>query len=141
MCGSSTRPVSSRAAGSSPGSARRARSCSPSATELCLNESRFEVEASFRRPGSARTDAESVKITADTGYFWFFDEENVEVLVKVLDGCQFNNRYWVFAGGLTDVEVELEVRDSVTGKSVTYTNPQGQPFAQIRDTSALAACP
>ncbi|HUP24482.1 MAG TPA: hypothetical protein VNB06_16255 [Thermoanaerobaculia bacterium] len=115
--------------------------CNPSATRLCLNASRFEVEASFREPGGPRTDAESVKLTSDTGYFWFFDEENVEVVVKVLDACAINNRYWVFAGGLTDVDVELEVRDSVTGKSVTYRNSQGQPFAQIRDTSAIDACP
>jgi hypothetical protein len=115
--------------------------CSPSATKLCLNASRFEVEASFREPGQPRHDAESVKLTSDTGYFWFFDEENVEVVVKVLDACAINNRYWVFAGGLTDVDVELEVRDSVTGKGVTYRNAQGQPFAQIRDTSAIDACP
>ena len=122
-------------------SAQAAAECTPSDTRLCLNESRFEVEVSFRRPGSARADAESVKLTADTGFFWFFDEENVEVVVKVLNGCAFNDRYWVFAGGLTDVEVDLEVSDTVTGESVGYSNPQGQPFAQIRDTGALDACP
>jgi hypothetical protein len=123
------------------GGAEAAAACDPSATELCLNESRFEVEVSFRQPGASRKDAESVKLTSDTGYFWFFDEENVEVVVKVLNGCGFNDRYWVFAGGLTDVDVELVVRDTTSGKSVTYDNPQGQPFAPIRDTGALDACP
>ena len=36
---------------------------------------------------------------------WFFQAENVEAVVKVLNGCGINDRYWVFAGGLTDVKV------------------------------------
>ena len=33
--------------------------------------------------------------------------ENVEMVVKMLDGCPITNHWWVFAGGLTDVEVTL----------------------------------
>ena len=39
------------------------------------------------------------------------DPGNIEVFAKVLDGCAVNGHYWVFVGGLTDVEVELAVVD------------------------------
>ena len=29
------------------------------------------------------------------------------MVVKVLDACSFSNHFWVFAGGLTDVGVDL----------------------------------
>jgi hypothetical protein len=80
-------------------------------------------------------------ITADTRYFWFFNAANVEVVVKVLDGCSLNGSYWVFAAGLTDVDVMLAVTDTQTGLTKTYANPSGTKFRPIQDTSALAVCP
>ncbi|HXM78695.1 MAG TPA: hypothetical protein VOA00_05615, partial [Thermoanaerobaculia bacterium] len=65
----------------------------------------------------------------------------VEVVVKVLNGCGVNSRYWTFAGGLTDVNVILTVTDTQTGVVQTYVNPQGTPFEPIQDTSAFATCP
>ena len=53
--------------------------------------------------------------TSDTGQFWFFSSQNVEMVVKVLNGCGFNQRYWVFAGGLTNVQVTLTVTDMANG--------------------------
>jgi hypothetical protein len=82
----------------------------------------------------------AVALTGDTGYFTFFDAANVEVLVKVLNGCGLNSRYWTFAGGLTDVNVILTVTDTQTGSVQTYTNPQGTPFQPIQDTNAFATC-
>ncbi len=60
--------------------------------------------------------------------------------MKVLDGCSLNNHFWVFASGLTDVEVVLTVTDSQTGVSRTYFNPQGQAYTPVQDTSAFS-CP
>lgn len=80
-------------------------------------------------------------LTVDTGSFWFFDDSNLELMVKVLDGCAVNGRHWVFAAGLTDVEVELDVTDAWTGQTKTYRNPLGTPFAPIQDTAAFATCP
>jgi hypothetical protein len=59
----------------------------------------------------------------------------------VLDGCALNGRWWVFAGGLTNVGVTLTVTDTQTGEFRTYTSPIGVPFAPLQDTTAFANCP
>ncbi len=115
--------------------------CTPSATALCLNNNRFRVEATFDTTGGLSGQAQVVKLTAETGYLWFFSSNNVEVVVKVLNACSFNNRYWVYSAGLTDVHVVLTVTDTETGAFKTYTNPQGRAFLPILDSSAFATCP
>ncbi len=83
-----------------------------------------------------------MQLTGDAGYFWFFSANNVEVVVKVLDACglaPFHN-FWVFAAGLTDVEVTLRVVDTVSGEVREYLNPQGTAFQPIQDTDAFATC-
>jgi hypothetical protein len=82
-----------------------------------------------------------VQLTADTGYFWFFSDANVEMVVKVLNACPVNNKYWVFAGGLTNVRVTVSVTDTSNGSVQTYVNPQSTPFQPIQDTAAFATCP
>jgi len=115
-------------------------SCLAGGGTLCLNEGRFKVTATWRTVNASGT-AQGVTLTGDTGYLWFFDPANVEVTIKVLNGCGLNNRYWVFAGGLTNVEVTLTVTDTVTGAVKTYGNPQGRNFRPVLDTSAFATCP
>ena len=84
---------------------------------------------------------QTIPLTADTGAFWFFNSANVEMVIKVLNGCVLNSRYWTFAGGLTDVNVTMIVTDTQTGTVKTYVNPQGTAFQPIQDTSAFATCP
>jgi hypothetical protein len=52
-----------------------------------------------------------------------------------------NNRYWVFAAGLTNVEFTIAVLDRATDLIVTYTNPQGRPAPPLQDTNAFPTCP
>jgi hypothetical protein len=115
--------------------------CAPGPGTLCLNGGRFEVSATWETGQGDEGAGTAVSLTSDTGYFWFFAATNVEVIVKVLDGCGVNQRFWVFAGGLTDVETVLTVRDTQTGRVKTYTNPAGTPFQPIQDTNAFATCP
>jgi hypothetical protein len=49
--------------------------------------------------------------------------------------------YWVFAGGLTNVQVEITITDTASGTKKTYMNPQGTAFKPIQDTAAFATCP
>ena len=77
----------------------------------------------------------------DTGLFWFFDQGNVELVVKVLDACAPPfDRFWVFASGLTNVEVDLRVTDTMTDEVRVYRNAQAQSFQPIQDTDAFATC-
>ena len=62
------------------------------------------------------------------------------MVVKAVTGCSLNSRYWVFAGGLTNVSVVTTVTDTQTGSVKTYSNPQGAPFQPIQDTGAFS-CP
>jgi hypothetical protein len=113
----------------------------PSDASVLLQGDRFKVEATWRRAGGPATAAHLVRLTTDTAYLWFFQRSNVEAVVKVLKGCGTNNRYWVFAGGLTDLRVDLTVTDTRRGTVQRYTNPQGRPFVPIQDTGAFATCP
>ena len=116
--------------------------CTSSATNLCLNNGRFQVRASWSVPSQGTSgQGTAVQLTSDTGYFWFFSANNVEMVVKVVNGCGFNSSYWVFAGGLTNVSVTMTVTDTQTGTVKTYVNPQGIAFQPIQDTSAFATCP
>ena len=117
-----------------------AQSCVPNDQTLCLNGGRFEVTARFRTANDPETDASAVGLTGDSGYFWFFNSANIEVVIKVLNGCTLNNHYWVFATGLTNVQVTLTVTDTDHGTVQTYTNNLGVAFAPIQDTNAFA-CP
>ena len=78
----------------------------------------------------------SVTLTRDSGYFWFFNEENIELVIKVLDARAINGKFWVFYGALTNVEYTIRVTDTVTGQVRLYANPLSQ-FASVGDTSAF----
>lgn len=115
--------------------------CTPGNNRLCLAGSRFRIEATWTTQDGGTGPGRAVPLTSDTGYFWFFNSANVEMFVKVLNGCGVNNRFWVFAGGLTDTRVRLTVTDTRTGASKVYNNPQGTAFRPIQDTAAFATCP
>ena len=115
--------------------------CAAGPTSLCLAGGRFRVDVAWQtRDGNTGT-GQAVSLTPDTGYFWFFGETNVEMVIKVLDACSFNGKFWVYAGGLTDVRTTITVTDTLTGAAKTYTNPQGTAFRPIQDSSAFGTCP
>ncbi|MCH9651794.1 MAG: hypothetical protein K0U98_26435 [Deltaproteobacteria bacterium] len=101
---------------------------------------RFEVTAAWRRPNGSFGAGVGVPLSADSGYFWFFRPENVELVIKVLDGCSVTGSFWVLAGGLTNVEVEILIRDLETGLQTIYRNPPQTPFQPIQDTTAFHSC-
>ena len=115
--------------------------CVETATNLCLNGDRFEVTAIWRNVQGANGPGNAVELTPDTGYFWFFDAANVEAVVKVLDACVINGRFWVFVGGLTDLNVDIVIEDVETGTIREYENPLGAAYQTVNDTDAFATCP
>jgi hypothetical protein len=119
-----------------PGGALMAESCGPTATLLCLGNNRFQAEVAWTVPGLGSGAGQAVPLTGDTGSFWFFSSSNVELVVKVLDGRAVNRHFWVFYGGLSDVEYTLTVTDMATGARETYTNPAHR-LASAADVSAF----
>jgi hypothetical protein len=111
--------------------------CVASSTRLCLNEARFQIEVAWTTATGSQGSGRAIPLTADTGYFWFFNPANVELVVKVINGCGLGGHYWVFAGGLTDVNTRITVTDVQTGAVKHYNNPQGTAFRPVQDTSAF----
>ena len=115
--------------------------CATGGQTLCLQEDRFRVEADWKTAEGATGHAQAVGQTPDSGLFWFFDEDNLELLVKVLDGCETFDTYWVFASGLTNVGVTLTVTDLLTSDEWSYTTSVGETFEPVLDTQAFSTCP
>lgn len=104
---------------------------------VLLSDGRFRVEVEWQAPrqgteGHGRAHPDS----ADTGSFWFFDPDNLELTVKVLDGRPVNGRFWFFYGALTNVGYRITVTDQLTGRERTYDNPPGR-FGSFADTAAF----
>jgi hypothetical protein len=115
--------------------------CAPGPSTLCLGVGgRFRVTVDWRTP-TASGVGNGNAIDDNSGSFWFFEEDNTELTLKVLDACDEFERYWVFASGLTDVEVTLRVTDTEHGVTRVYFNPQGKAFDPVQDTQAFATCP
>jgi hypothetical protein len=116
--------------------------CTSDAHTLCLNNGRFAVTATFQQTASGPSQqANAVTLTDDTGYFWFFDPTNTEMVIKALNGCAVNGNYWVFLAGLTNVGVTTVVQDLQSATMKTYTNNVGTAFQPVQDTSAFHTCP
>lgn len=100
--------------------------CGTTENQLCLTD-RFSVTVEWEDFRSGDTGVgQTIPLTRDTGSFWFFDDENVELVVKVLDARAVNGHFWVFYGSLTDVGFTLTVRDENTGAERTFVNPPGR---------------
>ena len=111
--------------------------CAEDQDTLCLNAGRFQVTATWET-ASATGVAKAKELTADTGYFYFFNEKNVEIVIKVLTNCGQSGNYWVFVSGLTDQGAVIVVQDTDTGKIKVYENTRAVPFVFQRDFTAFA---
>jgi PKD repeat protein len=65
-----------------------------------------------------------------------------EVFVKILDATAIGQNYWVFWGGLTDLDYTLRVTETSTGATKEYHNPvTGSPSCLGADTSGFGTSP
>jgi hypothetical protein len=117
-------------------------SCVVSATTLCVNGGRFAVRVRWRT-ATAGGDAQGLSVPSapDSGLFYFFAAANLELLVKVLNACTLNDRYWVFFAATTNVEMIVTVTDTATGRTWAYLNPLDRPAPPVQDTDAFDTCP
>jgi hypothetical protein len=114
--------------------------CTAGSTTLCLGDGRFRVEVEWRNFIGGRALGYAYPLTPDSGLFWFFDPDNLEMLVKTVDACTFYGHHWLFAAATTNVEYTLTVTDTETGRSRSYFNPLGRSAAAVTDTAAFG-CP
>lgn len=114
--------------------------CIASPDTLCLQNGRFSAVLSWTTEDDAG-DGTAVLETLDSGMFWFFRPSNLELLLKVLNGCPVNDHFWVFFAPVTNVGFNLGITDHRTGTSKTYSNTRGQQAQPTLDTTAFATCP
>lgn len=116
--------------------------CVPGPTTLCLIENRFRIEVAWRTASGQTGFGNTASCgTPDSGLLWFFAPTNWEMLVKIINGCGLNDRYWVFMAATTNVEFTLRVTDTDTGAVQQYFNPLNRLAPPLADTSAFATCP
>src|SRR4051812_44711134 len=109
--------------------------CAPGPRTLCLQGNRLQVQVHFKNQhdGGTEGDGQAVALGDKTGAFWFFDPENLEVFVKILDGRTVNGDYWVFLSSLSDLEYQVTVTDTQTAVQKIYRNAAGHIYG-LADT-------
>ncbi|HEX5720100.1 MAG TPA: hypothetical protein VF179_28345 [Thermoanaerobaculia bacterium] len=117
--------------------------CVPSDTALCLQGGRFRIEVDWKdfQGNAGKGHAIPLAQRHDSGLFWYFQEENIELTVKVLDGCNLGGHWWVFLSSGSTVEHTVTVTDTETGRKNTYKNGFGEAAPLISDTSAFSCNP
>ena len=120
--------------------------CAEGPTRSCMQKGRFLVEARVSYVDAAGTpvnDAparvEDVGLGDTSSLFHFFDRSNPELLVKVLDGCGVNGKYWVFGSAATDLDYSVLVTDNATGVTLPYRRNGANPL--INDAEAFPCWP
>lgn len=116
--------------------------CPDLSDEMCFQKTRFRAKVDWWTAAGDEGQAHVVPLGSNlSGLFWFFREDNWEMMIKILDGCSVNDHYWVYAAAATDVGYRLTVTDQWTGKDKVYENPLGQLAPAITDSGAFKSCP
>jgi hypothetical protein len=101
--------------------------CTENDGALCLAGGRFRVEVEWESQHDGERGTGSLsRLSDESGIATFFSPDNVELVVKILDGRGVNGHHWVFYGALTDVEYWLTVTDTLQNRVVVYRNPPGE---------------
>lgn len=129
-----------------PGTVRRS-ACFPVGDEFTHFDDESEISllgeiycptVRFRDTLGGEGTGRPVPLRSDeSALFWFYDPDNWEVQIKVLDACPVNGHRWVFVSGTTDVELDIEVFQSRRFATRTYHKPLGEPMRAILDTAAF----
>jgi len=116
--------------------------CEPDGTTLCLGQDgRFKVSVTWEDLQGDTGSGEVLQRQNNQGAFYFFNPNNTDLVVQLLDACKQNDSFWVFYAATTNFEYDLTVTDTATGEVRTYGNDLGVASLAITDTSAFATCP
>ena len=131
--------------------------CVPDENTLCIDrlpgDQRFRITMTWSTAvNGGQSGVATVTPLSDLGFnnagLLSFFPGTPEVLIKVLDACDFNNRFWVFAAPTTELGFELVIEDLVAkalgASSSTYTyrltNTDSQTATAVSDLSAFTTC-
>jgi hypothetical protein len=124
--------------------------CVASDTTLCIDDKtgdkRFQIRVTYStsQGGGLSGNGHAIPLSSlgitQGGIFWFFSSTNPELLIKVIDACTVNSRFWVYFSAGTNVGYHLTVTDTKTGHTASYTNPDLTEALPVQDTSTLT-CP
>jgi len=84
----------------------------PSSTQpvFSFGSGRFTVGITFKHPATgAPTPAVMVPFSPVAATYWFFDPNNPEATVKILDGRPVNGHFWVFLSSMTTLDLTVHV--------------------------------
>jgi hypothetical protein len=110
----------------------------PSAT--CLYN-RFRVEVSYDAKPNGSGPAKPALESSESAKYAFVDSQEIDLVVRMVKACTPGiNRWRVWAGGPTNVGVQIKITDTKTGKIKNYSNTKGKLFQTVFDTAAFA-CP
>lgn len=121
--------------------------CAAGATTLCIDDqpgdSRFEVSVHYQTAQGGGLSGEGHAIDLASlgvthgGLFWFFSPDNPEMLIKVVNACGLDQKFWVFSAAGTNVGLTTTVRDTKTGAVKIYRNDDLTAAVPVQDTSAF----
>jgi hypothetical protein len=114
--------------------------CRPDKFTLCLMGKRFRVQVSWTNQFDGSSGGGlAIPSTDSTGFFYFTDPSNYELIVKILN---FAPVIKVFYGELTNLHFTITITDTATGTVKTYQNTAGDCGAIDQDAfTAAAAAP
>ena len=83
--------------------------------------------------------ATELALSDRAGLFDFADSGRLQALVRIVNGCQINGHFWIFATAAADEDFDLTVTDTTTGASRSYEYLQS--FDPILDIAGFSSCP
>ena len=125
--------------------------CVPGPTTLCIDNApgdrRFKVEVRYESvlKGGVAGPGYAVPLAAigvdHGGLFWFFSQDNPEVLIKVLNACGLNGHFWLYSSAGTNLGMTTTVTDTVGGgPPFVFVNPDLQTALPVATINAFP-CP
>ncbi|HEY0781464.1 MAG TPA: hypothetical protein VGE98_03350, partial [Thermoanaerobaculia bacterium] len=97
--------------------------CAPAADTLCLLGKRFKVQVAWDNQFDGSSGiGRPLPRTDSTGFFYFSDPSNTELVVKMLD---FGSVVKLFYGELTNLHFTITVTDTRDGTMHSYRNTAG----------------
>ncbi len=110
--------------------------CRPETASLVFDGG-FKVAVCYETAGGEIGEGKAgIWASGEAGLLWFFNRDNAEVLVKVLNGCHLTGHRWVYVAPVTDLAFNLYVQGP-DGSNWSHRNRLGETAASRSDNFAF----